>query len=170
MSRTLKRLASIGLVLGGLFGLAGSFAPSASLRGLAWGIDGMGLVMASALLTVGYLRAGQELVAAGFLVFAVGQGLIVSGAAMGLAESTPSFGAGAGLWAVGLMLISAPRVFPLVARLLGIVTSLLFGITALRIFAGAPLVPTSSPLPFFIYPLFVATLGAWTWSLLKPDR
>jgi hypothetical protein len=170
MSRTLKRLASTGLVLGGLFGLAGSFAPSASLRGLAWGIDGMGLVMASALLTVGYLRAGQELVAAGFLVFAVGQGLIVSGAAMGLAESTPSFGAGAGLWAVGLMLISAPRVFPLVARLLGIVTSLLFGITALRIFAGAPLAPTSSPLPFFIYPLFVATLGAWTWSLLKPDR
>jgi hypothetical protein len=170
MSRTLKRLASTGLVLGGLFGLAGSFAPSASLRGLAWGIDGMGLVMASALLTVGYLRAGQELVAAGFLVFAVGQGLIVSGAAMGLAESTPSFGAGAGLWAVGLMLISAPRVFPLVARLLGIVTSLLFGITELRIFAGAPLAPTSSPLPFFIYPLFVATLGAWTWSLLKPDR
>lgn len=170
MSRTLKRLASIGLVLGGLFGLAGSFAPSASLRGLAWGIDGMGLVMASALLTVGYLRVGQELVAAGFLVFAVGQGLIVSGAAMGLAESRPSFGAGAGLWAVGLMLISAPRVFPLVARLLGIVTSLLFGITALRIFSGAPLEPTSSPLPFFIYPLFVATLGAWTWSLLKPER
>ncbi len=170
MSRTLKRLASIGLVLGGLFGLAGSFAPSESLRGLAWGIDGMGLVMASALLTVGYLRAGQELVAAGFLVFAVGQGLIVSGAAMGLAESTPSFGAGAGLWAVGLMLISAPRVFPLVARLLGVVTSLLFGITALRIFSGVPLVPTSSPLPFVIYPLFVATLGAWTWSLLRPDR
>ena len=74
MSRTLKRLASIGLVLGGLFGLAGSFAPSESLRGLAWGIDGMGLVMASALLTVGYLRTGQELVAAGFLVFANADG------------------------------------------------------------------------------------------------
>lgn len=170
MSRTLKRLAAVGLVVGGLFGLAGSFAPSASLRGVAWGIDGMGLVMASALLTVGYLKVGQELVAAGFLVFAVGQGLIVSGAAMSLTESTPSFGAGAGLWAVGLMLISAPRVFPPVARLLGIVASILFGITALRIFAGAPLVPTSSPLPFFIYPLFVATLGAWAWSLLEPDR
>lgn len=169
MTRTVKRLASIGLVLGALFGLLGSFAPSASLRGLAWGIDGVSLVMASALLTVGYLKVGEELLAAGFLVFAVGQGLVVSGAAMDLAESTPSFGAGAGLWAVALMLISAPRVLPPVTRLLGVVTSILFGITALRIFSGAPLLPTSSPLPFFIYPLFVATLGAWTWSLLKPE-
>jgi hypothetical protein len=169
MSRPLKRLASIGLVLGAVFGMAGTFAPTASLRGLAWGIDGVSLVMASALLTVGYLRVGQEVVAAGFLVFAVGEGLVVSGAAMDLAASTPSFGAGAALWAVALALISAPRVFPAVARLLGFATSLLFMVTALRIFAGAPILPTSSPLPFAIYPLFVATLGAWTWTLLRRE-
>ena len=94
-NKTLRYLAALGLALGGLLGLAGTFAPSPALRGLAWGIDGLGLVMASALLTVGYFRDGQDLVASGFLVFAVGQGLIVSGAAMDLPESVPSFGAGA---------------------------------------------------------------------------
>lgn len=169
MNRSLRVLASLGLALGGLLGLAGTFAPSESLRGLAWGLDGMGLVMASALLTVGLFRAGRDIVASGFLVFAVGQGLVVSGAAMNLARSAPSFGAGAGLWAIALVLISVPAALPLLARVLGLVAAALFAVTALRIFAGAPLDPISSPLPFFVYPVFVATLGTWIWTLLT-DR
>jgi hypothetical protein len=38
--------------------------------------------MASAVLTLVFYRKGQDLVAAGFLVFAVGEGIILSGAAM----------------------------------------------------------------------------------------
>jgi len=169
VTKAVKASASLGLALGGVFGLAGTFAPSDSLRGLAWGIDGVALVAASALLTVVFFRAGHDLVASGFLVFAVGQGLVVSGAAMDLTRSTPSFGAGAGLWALALALISIPSVLPLVARLLGALTALLFAITALSIFGGAALVPTSSPLPYFAYPVFVATLGSWIWALLA-DR
>lgn len=75
----LRRLASGGLAVGGVLGIAGTFAPSASLRGLAWGIDGVGLVMASALLTLAFYRKGRDLVASGFLVFMLGQGLILSG-------------------------------------------------------------------------------------------
>jgi hypothetical protein len=41
--------------------MAGTFAPSASLRGLAWGIDGVGLVMAGAVLTLVFYRRGQDL-------------------------------------------------------------------------------------------------------------
>lgn len=166
MDRSLKVLASLGLGLGGIFGLAGTFAPSDSLRGLAWGIDGMGLVMASALLTVGFFRVGRDVVASGFLVFAVGQGLVVSGAAMDLTRSIPSFGAGAGLWALALLLISVPAVLPTAARLLGLASGALFLATALGIFSGASWEPTSSPLPFFVYPVFVATLGTWIWALL----
>ena len=71
--KTLKVFASVGVALGGALGLAGTFAPSASLRGLAWGIDGAALVMASALLTVHFYRLGQDVVAAAFIVcFAVG--------------------------------------------------------------------------------------------------
>jgi len=86
----LRVLASVGLAVGGIFGMAGTFAPSASLRGLAWGIDGVGLVMAGAVLTLVFYRKGQDLVASGFLVFAVGEGIILSGAAMDLTASVPS--------------------------------------------------------------------------------
>ena len=48
-------------------------------------------MVASALLTVLHLRRGQALVAAGFIVFAVGQGMIGSSAAMGLVSSVSCF-------------------------------------------------------------------------------
>jgi hypothetical protein len=161
----LRVLASTGLAVGGIFGLAGTFAPSASLRGLAWGIDGIGLVMASAVLTIVFYRRDQDLVASGFLVFAVGEGIILSGAAMDLIASVPSFGAGTGLWALALALISIPNVFSLPVRLLGLLAAVLFAATALMIFAGVQLMPTTSPLPFYAYPVLVATFGGWIWSL-----
>ena len=150
--------------------MAGTFAPSASLRGLAWGIDGVALVMASALLTLLFNRIGQDIVAGGFLVFAVGEGVILSGAATDLAASVPSFGAGAGLWSIALVLISVPRYFPVVVRLLGLVAAAMFGATAEQIFAGVQILPISSPLPFYAYPVFVATFVGWIWTLLKADN
>jgi putative tryptophan/tyrosine transport system substrate-binding protein len=42
----------------------------------------------------------------------------------------------------------------------------LFAATAVLIFAGVQVImPTTSPLPFYAYPVFVATLGGWIWSL-----
>jgi hypothetical protein len=149
--------------------MAGTFAPSASLRGLVWGIDGVGLIMAGALLTLAFYRKGQDLVASGFLVFVVGEGLVLSGAAMDLAASVPSFGAGTSLWALALVLISIPRVFPLPVRLLGFLAAVLFGITAAQIFAGFQVTPTTAPLPFYAYPVLVATLVGWIWTLVKAD-
>lgn len=158
-------LVSVGLALGGVLGLAGTFAPSDGLRGLAWGIDGLALVMATSVLAIMEFRKGQDIVASGFLVFAIGQGLIVSGAAMELGASAPSFGAGCGLWSVGLALVSVPKAFPLVVRLVGLIAAALMAATALLIFGGADIRPTSSPLPFFAYPFLVATLFGWIWSL-----
>jgi hypothetical protein len=165
--RSTSVLASIGLAVGGAFGMAGTFAPSASLRGLAWGIDGVALVMAGALLTLAFYRKGQDLVASGFLVFAIGESVILSSAAMDLAASTPSFGAGTSLWALALVLIGVPTVFPPLVRILGFVAALLFTIVAAQIFAGAQITPLTSPLPFFAYPVFVVTMIGWIWSLLK---
>jgi len=125
--------------------------------------------MACALLTLAFSRKGQDLVAAGFLVFAVGEGLILSGAAMDLAASVPSFGAGTSLWALALVLISIPRVFPLPVRLLGLFAAVLFGVTAVQIFAGIQVMPTTAPLPFYAYPVLVATLVGWIWTLVKAD-
>jgi hypothetical protein len=171
MDKHIRLLASIGLAVGAIFGMAGVFAPSAALRGLAWGIDGTALVMAGALLTVGFYRSGLDLVASGFLVFTVGEGLILSTAAMDLRDGVPMFGAGVALWATALVLIGAPPVFPLAVRIMGFIAAALFGITALQVFAGVVITPTSTPLPFYAYPALVGTMAGWIWGLVRPgDR
>jgi hypothetical protein len=168
--RRMNVLASIGLAVGGILGMAGTFAPTAALRSLAWGIDGIALIMATALLTLLFFRRGEDIVAAGFLVFAIGESLIVATAAMDPSAAVPIFGVGTGLWAMALALISVPRVLPLGVRLLGLVAAVLFSVTALQILAGAVLTPTTAPLPFNAYPVLVATMGGWIWTLLRPTR
>jgi hypothetical protein len=159
----LRLIAAIGLVIGAVLGMAGTFAPSASLRGLAWGLDGTALIVAGALLTVHHLRRGDDLLAAGFLVFVVGEGLILSGAAMELGASAPSFAAGVGLWAASLALVSASKAMPPVVRAVGSVGSLLFGVVAVQMFGGRALTALSEPLPFLAYPFLAATLVGWAW-------
>ena len=161
-------VAPVCLVIGALLGLAGSFAPSASLRGLAWGIDGTALIVAAALLAVHCLRKDYQSVAAGFLVFIAGQTLVLSGSAMSLEASSPLFAAGAALWAAALALISVAKVMPLAVRALGGVAALLFALTALQVFAGRGLTPLSEPLPFLAYPVFVFTLFGWAWWCRRP--
>jgi hypothetical protein len=46
-NKNLNLVASIGLALGGVFGLAGTFAGQENLRNLAWGIDSLGLIVAT---------------------------------------------------------------------------------------------------------------------------
>ncbi|MER9438363.1 hypothetical protein [Mesorhizobium sp. M0618] len=55
MRSTSDTVAAIGLAIGGAFGLAGTFA-SAPLRETLWTIDGVALVVATALLTMKYQR------------------------------------------------------------------------------------------------------------------
>jgi len=163
----LRFVAAVGLAIGALLGLAGSFAPSAGLRGLAWGIDGIAIVVGCALLAVHHLRRGDEMLAAGFLVFMAGETLIVSSSALELAAATPSFGAGVGLWAAALLLISAASAMPVVVRLTGGIASVLFAVTAVRIFGGAGLTPLSAPLPFYAYPFLAITLIGWAWAHVR---
>jgi len=162
-------VAAVCLAIGAVFGLSGTMVSHAPLRQAFWAIDGVGLVVASALLTMKYLRSGNDCVAAGFLVFAIGESLLVSGTAAGLAGSVPSFGGGVALWAVALLLTSIPREFALWVRLVGGVASLLFAVLAARIFWGEQLLPTASPLPFFAYPFLVMTLVGWIWALVRGE-
>ena len=68
--RALALLAVFGLSLGAVFGMAGTFATRPSLQASLWAIDGAGLVMATALLSLRFFRKGCDCVAAGFLVAA----------------------------------------------------------------------------------------------------
>jgi hypothetical protein len=63
-------VAAFGLALGAVFGMAGTFVAQPNIQAVLWALDGAGLVMAAALLTLKYFKAGHDLVAGGFLVFA----------------------------------------------------------------------------------------------------
>lgn len=76
-NKKLNIVAAIGLAIGGVFGMAGTMVSQAHLRQLLWAIDGVALVVAAALLTVKYLKQGNEWLAAGFLVFGIGEGLTI---------------------------------------------------------------------------------------------
>lgn len=170
MRSTLDTVAAIGLAIGGAFGLAGTFVASAPLRETLWTIDGVALVVAAALLTMKYQRLGNDLVAAGFLTFVAGESLLLAGNAAGLEASVPSYVGGISLWAAALVLISAPNTFALWMRLTGFIAAVLFVVSAGMILWGAPLLPTSAPLPAAGYPFLVLTFIGWIWTLMKPER
>jgi len=158
----LSIVAAICLVVGGVLGMVGSFA-SPAMRGIAWGLDGTALIIGTALLAVHYIKRENELVAAGFLVYVAGQTLVDAGSAMGLAASSPTFGAGAGLWAAALAMISASAAIPVFVRLTAGIAAVLFAITALQIYGGSAITPLSKPLPFAAYPVLVITLFGLAW-------
>ena len=162
-------IAAVGLGLGGVFGMAGTFVAQPTLQAVLWAIDGAGLVVAAAILSLKYFRTGQVIVAAGFMIFAIAEAVIMSGTAAGPAASVPSFAAGTALWATALLLISIPKEFAAGVRVVGVVSSILFAVTAARIFWGEQLLPISSPLPFFAYPFLVVTFIGWIWTLLRED-
>jgi hypothetical protein len=166
----LRRIAATGLVIGALLGMAGTFMSSASWRGLAWGIDGTALVVACALLTVHHFRRGNDLAAAGFLVFVAGETLIVSGPAITLEAGRPSFAAGVALWAASLVLVGVSNIVPRLMTAIQFAGAILFAIVAVRIFMGADVTPLSQPLPFFAYPFLAATLLGWAWVHARSDR
>ena len=157
----------VGLTVDATFGIAGTFVSSDAARQVVWLIDGVGVIAATALLAVRFLRRGDDTVAAGFLVFLAGETLIVSGSAMELAASAPSFAAGAGLWSAALVLISASPVMPSIVRVTGTIASVLFAVTVVRILLGGGLTPLSQPLPFYAYPFLAITLFGWAWAHLR---
>ena len=161
--QTSRMISCGGLVLGSILGLAGTFVTAAATRGLLWGLDGIALVVAAVLLAIYYHRKGDDIVGGGFLAFALGEALVLSTAAMDLTTGSATFGAGAGLWAAGLALVSLPRVAPWWLRIIGAIASVLFLIVALRLFMSDALTALSRPLPFFAYPFLVATLLGWAW-------
>jgi hypothetical protein len=159
----LRLIASSGFVIGAVLGVAGAFVPSAPVRGLFWGFDGVALIVAGALLTIHYLRRGNDLVTAGFLVFVAGESLILATTAMDLVAGAPLFAAGVALWTASLILVSSSNVMPAWIRAAGFIAGLLFTVVAVQIFTGHALTALSQPLPFFAYPFFAATLIGWAW-------
>ena len=90
MHRSINMIAAVGLALGGALGLAGAMVTQQNVQAMLWAIDGAGLVMAAAMLAIKYFRTGNDVVAGGFLVFAIGEGVILL-SGPGLAGSVAAF-------------------------------------------------------------------------------
>lgn len=165
-----RNIAIVGLALGGVFGMAGSFVPSPPLRQLFWTIDGVGIIVAAALLAVRFLRRGEDALSASFLVFLAGEALVLSNTSAGLEASRASFASGIALWAASLVLTSRSDVFPRWSRVTGLVAALLLAVTAVKIALGDPIVATSAPLPSAGYPFLVLTFVGWIRTLLAGER
>jgi hypothetical protein len=86
-SRALDRLAALGLLVGAVFGLAGTLVASPHVQASLWATDGVGLVPATSLLALKHFRDGSDIVAGDLLVFAIGEGVLLSGTAAGPAGS-----------------------------------------------------------------------------------
>jgi hypothetical protein len=162
-------IAVIGLALGAVLGMIGTFVGERPIQAACWGIDGVGLVVASALLALRFFRKDRDVVAAGFLVFSIGEAVMLTGTATSLAESAASFAAGTALWSAALLLTSVPGEFANWVRVFGSIGAILFAITSATIFWGKRVLPTSAPLPFYAYPFLVVTFIGWIWHLIKAD-
>jgi hypothetical protein len=109
------------------------------LRYIAWNIDGVGLVIASILLTLYYQKKGLRITASGFLIFALGESVIISSNSVHLEDNIYTFGAGTALWAIALLVISSQKTYSIIIRSTGIVSAILFSIVTVLIFTGHPL-------------------------------
>ncbi|MGB6975796.1 MAG: hypothetical protein WBD67_14030 [Terracidiphilus sp.] len=167
MRTSLKWVAAVGLILGAALGMAGSTATQANVRDSMWALDAVGLIVATVILAMHFFRKGSDAVAAGFLVFALGESVMLTGTAATLEGSVPAFAAGTALWAAGLLLTSLPGEFAAWTRLAGIAAGVLMAITAASIFWGKAVTPLSHPLPFFAYPILVLTFAGWFVRLIR---
>jgi hypothetical protein len=169
MKTQLKILTGIGLALGGIFGIAGTVVASQNLRAVFWALDATGVIVATSLLALMYFRKGNDCVAAGFLVYTIGEAVMLGGTAQTLVASVPAFAAGTALWSAGLVLVSVPKEFAMATRIAGLIGGLLFAISSARIFWGEPLLPISKPLPTLGYPFLVLSFIGWIWALRKAN-
>ena len=96
--------------------MAGSTVSAQNVRAACWALDAVGLVVATSILALGYFRKEKHAVATGFLVFAIGEGVMLSGTAGSLEASVPAFAAGTALWSAALLLTSMPREFAIWIR------------------------------------------------------
>lgn len=162
---SITNIAAIGLLTGCILGMTGAFVPSHIARNILWGIDSCGLIFATALLGLYFSKKGHDIVAAGFFIFIVAESVILLSTTGDLNKNIPAFGAGTCLWALSIGIVSSQKVFPLLVRATGAITTILFAIAAFLIFTDHPVNALTQPLPFFAYPFYAATLVGWAWTI-----
>lgn len=156
----MRYIAAVGLAVGASFGLLGSFLDSGPAQNGAWEISSVGLIVGAVLLTFRLARAGQDEAAAGFAILAVAEGVMSAGTAASPSGLIAAFGAGVALYVPALILIGAPRVFPIWSRAAAVLAAAPFLAEAVLVFDNHPQPPTG-PLPSAGYALMTVAIVGW---------
>lgn len=168
MERTKYILAAAGLATGVIFGISGSLV-SPQMAIAFYEISSVGLTAACVILALNFYRKEEDLVASGFLLFAIAEAVMSGGTSAGEIAGQPAFGAGMALYVPAFLLISIPGKFPLWNRLSGIATAIPFGIAAAIIFSGGQVL-SSSGLAGAGYGLLSLTTIGWIINLLGENK
>jgi len=159
-----------GLIVGALLGFAGRFLPEGMPLEVAWAVSGLGLMAAYVLLAARHARAGQDEIAAGFVLMAIGEGALFSALASGVEGSQTAFAGGASIFLLALSFIGVPSGFALWTRAAGVLAGVLFGAAALQIYAGQEVLATTSPVVGGAYGMLTVAIVGWIIALLRGKR
>ena len=168
MNKKINVIASVGLLAGALFGIAGSIVTSPVKQIIMYEISSVGLTAACVLLAIKFLKEESDLIASGFLLLAIAEAVMSGGNSLGQIGGQPSFAAGMALYVPAFLFIGFSKGFPLWTRFTIIAAAIPFLISASKIFSGGQVLSTS-PLPGAGYGLFTITIIGWVIFLLRQN-
>lgn len=169
-SAQLNLLITIGLAIGFILGMGGSFVKDITTQVILYEISTIGLTVGALLAAAKYARENVDLVASGFLLLAIAEATMSSGAAdIYSGGGGASFGAGMALYVPALLLISIPDKLPKLVRLTGVLAAIPFTIAAAKIFLGED-VPSTSLFPSIGYGLLTLTIIGWIWTIRRTNK
>jgi hypothetical protein len=159
-------LIAAGFAVGALVGLVANFLPTGPAVDVAHGISSLGLIMGSALFAAWFARRGYDIVAVGFALLALAQGVIVSAGTPADPGAEATFAGGAALYAPALLLASLPAALPAWARIVGALAAVPFGAHGLLWWLGnAP--DSSGPFASAGYMLLTLAVVGWIVAVLR---
>lgn len=166
-NRIISILIITGFALGVIFGIGGSSVKDLVLQSIFYEISSLGIIVAAVLLAGRLFRKGEDLVSAGFMVFALGEIVMNVGVAPAASEvAMGSFGAGMALYVPAFLMISLPKFWPLLVRITGVLCTIPFAIAAVKIFLGQN-VPSTSLFPSAGYAFLSLTMIGIIFTMIK---
>ena len=153
------------LAVGAVLGFGGNFL-AGTAQIVAHGISSIGLVVATALLALSFLRRGRDAVAAGYVLLTIAEIVLWNNGREGEIAET-SFATSVLFYAPALLLISLPPAFPVWSRVAGALSGLAFGAHGGLFLLGSPQ-PSDGPLAGAGYALLTVALVGWIVATLRP--
>ncbi|MDQ3769165.1 MAG: hypothetical protein M3370_06785 [Actinomycetota bacterium] len=133
---------------------------------MLYAVSALGLILASVILAVQHLSAGHLLVAAGFVLLALGETRVLNPTDAPGGEA--SFAGGVLLYAPALVMIALSKWAPLWARVTGAIAAVPFAAHGL-VYLGGGDIDSTGPLAGIGYALLTVTIIGWIVTVLRSE-